>query len=573
MPFKQPFKPKWKSPLGDFATQVDVSPSALSKPPKSPIPKDNPFRVGLEPYQPPSKADIRAGNILGDILESGKKLTGPGIQIATDTVTEKATVAVLGKTVATVVGVVAVPFVAADLFDILAPGVKAWLTGGWKGRNGRTVPYLLGDLEEKRGRCATRYTFATTYTVIGEGITYTKRETRFDGPVRGFDVRPAPNAFGGVFWTLFVTGMDGVEVNLGNESQEVSTRSLDGFQVERLDGLVDACAVERGPDKPPDYVKNPKPAPTPEVPSPAPSPLSGPVSGNLPSTQKLSDLFGNPLAGVPPAPFGDNPSAPNPSTQTKVEDPTLSLPYSYPLPPRNPTPPLEESGDCNPCLLAIGRKLDELREKLEEEKEDDDSGEETTCETFTFQYSYGVCSSDGFAIEPRTLILAQEPPANLRNEFDNMLALAAQGCASEPVSAIPDWWQVRIGADRPQIVVAFRKADSTTYHQISIPHPESTVKWAENLMGDYRKGPWSGILTLKDNSKFIINCETKAEAQRMVNIAKSLIRPDMIFSPSVEQFTERKGHAVGVAQMRGRQAYYFSTGQKSAKPDWRAQFQ
>lgn len=572
MPFKEPFKPKWKSPLGGFATQVDVGASSLAKPHKSPVPDHNPFRAGLGSNPIPSKVDIEAGNILNDALSNGKKLGGLGISIAQDEVQDKIVVAAIGKTAATAVGVVAIPFVAANVFESVAPAVQRWLKGGWKGGGGVAPPGVLGIVPYPPGS-----TVGARYRVNGKilldnGPAAPSFQIDAIGPIKNIT---APVVGGGNYQYVSCTGNVPAQVYLSSQMYNVygvSKFTLIDVSITKLDAPSDP-GTTTGETKP-SYVTNPKPDKSFAIP---PFPLP-PLAGNLPTTEHLSDLFKDSVPSQSPVPvFGGERgplewNEPSPESSTKPGSLTKPLPYTYPSPPKNPVPPFTEDDECSPCMLKIGKKLEEVGEELKKKKDKDEKTEEPTCETYPFEYSHGVCSSDGFKIYPRTLILAEKPTAALRNEFDNMLALAAQGCGLEPIAAIPDWWQVRVGADRGQIVVAFRKADSRTYHQIAIPHPKSVSKWTENLMGDYAKGPWSGVLTLKDNSKFIINCASKNEAQRMVEIAKSLIKPEMLFSPSAEQFTERKGNAVGVAQMRGRQAYYFSKGQKDAKPDWRAQF-
>lgn len=572
MPFREPFKPKWRSPLGDFTSQVDLGGSSLSKAPKSPIPDANPFRVGLESNPVPKPIPPAAASYYGDALKFAQNASGVAVNVASEEVKEKVTVAALGKTVATAVGVVAIPFAAADLFDFLAPGVKSWLTGGWKGSDGRASSRVGPLVPGALGQCDAQYDVRMRLTYSDGSSEFTTQ--RVNGTIKSFEyIDPPGSPSYGLYLIHGQAGSPSAFNYLPIYLAAPSTlQSYAIVTITKVNGTPDNCAPPTfGPDP---VTASPRPSNSPYTPR-KPSPPVGakpPFLENLPSTQSLSDLFGSPDEKDAPSPTSSYPPSPRAGGQSKPAPTGLPSEYEYPVPPKNPTPPLEEVGTCDPCSLAIGKKLDELREKLNEKKEDNEETEEPTCETYSFEYSYGICDSNGFTLEPRTLQLSQKPTAQLRAEFDNMLALAAKGCGNDAVAAIPDWWQVRVGAERPQIVVAFRKADSRTYHQIAVPHPISSQKWTENLLGDYRKGPWSGILTLKDNSKFIINCETRAEAQRMVGRAKLLIRPDMQFSPSTEQFTERKGNAVGVATMRGRQAYYFPTGQKDAKPEWRAQF-
>jgi hypothetical protein len=142
-------------------------------------------------------------------------------------------------------------------------------------------------------------------------------------------------------------------------------------------------------------------------------------------------------------------------------------------------------------------------------------------------------------------------------------------CELEPVVAAPDWWQVRIGANRPQIVCVFRKSNSRTYHSLAIPHPAEVEIPTEAILPAYAKGNFQGMIVLTDNSKFIVNCSSAAEAERICNIAASKIIGSYLPTPYKVWITERKGEPVGESQMFPTSIYYYSQGQKDLKPDWR----
>jgi hypothetical protein len=142
-------------------------------------------------------------------------------------------------------------------------------------------------------------------------------------------------------------------------------------------------------------------------------------------------------------------------------------------------------------------------------------------------------------------------------------------CELEPVAATPDWWQVRLGSDRPQIVCVFRKGATRTYHSLSIPHPKSVELPTEAILPAYQKGNWQGMIVLRDNSKFIVNCISAGEAERICAIAASKIIGSYLPNPYKVWITERKGEPVGESQMKPSSILYFSQGQKNLKPDWR----
>ena len=73
----------------------------------------------------------------------------------------------------------------------------------------------------------------------------------------------------------------------------------------------------------------------------------------------------------------------------------------------------------------------------------------------------------------------------------------------------------------------------------------------------------------RDNSKFIINCVDKAEAEHMCNKAIRLIDNRWLESPPRVFFSERKGQAVSVDFMSPTSMEYFESGQQNTIPNWR----
>jgi len=151
----------------------------------------------------------------------------------------------------------------------------------------------------------------------------------------------------------------------------------------------------------------------------------------------------------------------------------------------------------------------------------------------------------------------------------NQVAIFEHLCANSGVLAFPDWWQVRLGSDVPQLVCTFRKGNTSTYHSYAIPHPRDTSQPTEALLPAFTKGSWQGMIVCKDNSKFIINCNTKAEAERMCAIAAQLIDNNYLELPPRIYVGERKGQAVGKAPMILATIQYFESGQQNTIPNWR----
>ena len=142
----------------------------------------------------------------------------------------------------------------------------------------------------------------------------------------------------------------------------------------------------------------------------------------------------------------------------------------------------------------------------------------------------------------------------------------------ESVVAIPEWWQARIKNNVPQIALVFRSLGTKTYYKLNIPHPLNTTKPTLPPIAGYLKGNWQAQLVLIDNSKFIINCQTKDEAERVTLIALSLIDPTFLGNNPKLYFAERRGVEISQTTMQATSAMYFSTGQQNLKPDWHVAF-
>ncbi|MHC5931682.1 hypothetical protein [Nostoc sp.] len=143
--------------------------------------------------------------------------------------------------------------------------------------------------------------------------------------------------------------------------------------------------------------------------------------------------------------------------------------------------------------------------------------------------------------------------------------------ALEVYSAVPEWWQVRIEAGRPQMIFMFaevlgeRNFGSAKY-PISIPHP--IVKHYQNSpLPDYQKGQYEGILILNDNSKVIINAISEEEANRVLTACKAIIIPDFLTN-AIQKVSQRRGVELLTINVHAKRVDYFSTGLKKTKPDW-----
>lgn len=143
-------------------------------------------------------------------------------------------------------------------------------------------------------------------------------------------------------------------------------------------------------------------------------------------------------------------------------------------------------------------------------------------------------------------------------------------CEPEPcVSSVPDWWQVRKGADTPQLSIVFRKQGTRNYHSLNIPHPKVSPRPTVSAIEPYEGGQWQATIYLRDNSKFIVCAKLKGEAVRVATQAASMIEPEWLPSPLEIATTERRGFAVNQSLMEPRYMDYHPEGQKGRRALWR----
>jgi hypothetical protein len=143
---------------------------------------------------------------------------------------------------------------------------------------------------------------------------------------------------------------------------------------------------------------------------------------------------------------------------------------------------------------------------------------------------------------------------------------------ADTVTAIPEWWERRLQSDIPQLALIFRSVGTKTYHKLSIPHPINTAKLANPPIVEYQKGNFQAQIICLDNSKFIVNCLTKEESERVANIALSLIDINYKGQSPKLWFAERRGEPVLPGSMKATSAMYFSQGQRNTVPVWRVAF-
>lgn len=281
-------------------------------------------------------------------------------------------------------------------------------------------------------------------------------------------------------------------------------------------------------------------------------------------------------ANSKPLPTSQGQSASRPRPPTRPQNPTATKPKPFPQPnpdgpPSTPkAPPKVRPGECDPCE-ALEWIVDEMERKRKQENPPQPR-------TWDLRVPYAVCEGSDQKKQGRIEYFnftVTNIPNGWLETFTKSAELGIRGCEcnGESVASIPDWWQVRLGADRPQVIMIYRVMGTPNYYQLAIPHPKTMDEPAVPPLPNYRKGSYQGQMILTDNSKFTVNAATEAEAQRMIDAAASYITPSMLGNPRRIYIAQRKGVAVKEESMTVIRAEGFPNGQRNTVPAWRKQFE
>jgi hypothetical protein len=155
---------------------------------------------------------------------------------------------------------------------------------------------------------------------------------------------------------------------------------------------------------------------------------------------------------------------------------------------------------------------------------------------------------------------------------DNLLTVFTEVCEkADPIAAIPEWWQVRAGSDRPQLVVIYKAGNSNW--SMAIPWYKGIFKSTIiELIPSYTRGSFSTYLTLNDNSKVVVNAASKAEGEAVMNRIKAVISGSKLLGSELKSGGERKGKQIKSIKVKPAYAKYFARGQQDNLPNWRYNF-
>lgn len=178
-----------------------------------------------------------------------------------------------------------------------------------------------------------------------------------------------------------------------------------------------------------------------------------------------------------------------------------------------------------------------------------------------------------FSTVPVSVIKGTELAESLK--FDRLANVEAEKCNECPdnIHGSPEWWEVRPGSNRPQLLLLFSAAGrNRADYQITIPHWTGEKPTPKNPpIKEYKKGSFMAVLHLADTSKLIINAFDKKEAARVIGTLKGAISGAMR-NGSRTNYTELEGSSIKEQIMTCRYAVYYPQGQQSKTPLWSVKF-
>jgi hypothetical protein len=418
-------------------------------------------------------------------------------------------------------------------------GVLYHVTGSYQNKQGQTIP-------------------AIDATVLAP---FSITERAGQGDVKLFFLKDANGERG-----FLDIGKDNIQ---GSPKIDNATR-LDGIQDLEPNrtsepGTIPAYDPSSAPSLAPLTQAPPTTAPQPLSPG-TPTPYPFPDYPGLPRrmgdptpTQNPATSPANSPAPAPTSTPGQQPSSPggslqapslNPVTPTTLDPVTKQFPNPSPQPNtlKPPTPP-----NCkDPCVQKLNDKQDEqkpvtIKVKVFKACKTDDSGAGTGSAASAASSSSSAASSSsssgstgstpstdtslpGNAIyEEKSIQVPKAEADSYKLLYARLARLEAAQCnkPTDAIASVPEWWQLRAEAQRPQFVVIFAEVLGTgkltdSRWSLTIPH-YNRPKGFKPRIPDYNKGNFEGILTLTDNSKIIVNASSEMECKRVINALKILV--------------------------------------------------
>ncbi len=175
-----------------------------------------------------------------------------------------------------------------------------------------------------------------------------------------------------------------------------------------------------------------------------------------------------------------------------------------------------------------------------------------------------------------TIKVPQDEAGSYNLLYERLAMLEGLQCnPSNAIASVPEWWQIRAEAQRPQLVILYAEVLSTgkltkSRWSLTVPHYDRPKGFKPSIP-EYQKGNWEGILVLTDNSKIIVNASSASECKRVINRLKILI-PSSYRVKDGKAIKAKVGERINADLKKARvipiRADFYSTGARNMTPDW-----
>lgn len=286
-------------------------------------------------------------------------------------------------------------------------------------------------------------------------------------------------------------------------------------------------------------------------------------------------------------PSGSPTTKPNPIKPSNVPDEitdpinktTISLkPKPKPDPSQQTTPTHDCDAPVDPCQKRLLNEIKKLKPDDDDDAEVKGKIETERCEDLKVgkadedkkEFAYDGKGIDG--IESLVLALSKQVE-EIRRDL----------CLVKPELSLPDSWQIRkMTNETPQLVLSLKEWNanekkwkpstfSITIPWIKQPVNKDSIKTVFKAF-TLTRGDRMGILTLKDNSKLVVNAKTEPECKRVIDFLIKQIDPSKLPTEKTPRIVKRSDKPKEIT-VRVSQIEYYPRGQMSdegekLKRDW-----
>jgi hypothetical protein len=283
-----------------------------------------------------------------------------------------------------------------------------------------------------------------------------------------------------------------------------------------------------------------------------------------------------PIAATPApitVPFTPVPSVPGVTPAPTVTGPLIATPTAAPIVPVTPAGPIDpcKSSNIDPCTGQISDTLKTNSIILAANAASLAALAAGFIPVPTPVKIFVKCENNAPVYGTQVVAIPANAIGYVAPLYEKIANTEGKSCLqSNAIATVPEWWQLRPEANRPQGILVFKEVrpDGTIGkdpYAITIPHCTLTTAPTASPLTTYKKGSIQGILTLKDNSKLIVNCKDKEECERVISALSAVIDSNQLTGSSTT-IGERKGQPFKQIDVKAQLLHFYPNGAKTMTP-------